>query len=184
MIIDKSGVIMHAEYPIRGDVRLSKGNADWTASRDPDAKRTLFCRRCAFRSCGDGTASAEKEIIGLKRDGSVITIHVVVNRVKLPTGDVSVASWSSTWRDAQQRSSKMIGRLLKRRPPVSTTCPDTSRTHVIRRKRANQAKSQFLARITHELRTPLHGILGYAQLLHLEGNLNTFTGCARSWTRC
>ena len=36
---------------------------------------------------------------------------------------------------------------------------------------ANQAKSRFLATVTHELRTPLHGILGYAELLTLEGGL-------------
>lgn len=36
---------------------------------------------------------------------------------------------------------------------------------------ANQAKSRFLALVTHELRTPLHGILGYAELLALEGGL-------------
>jgi signal transduction histidine kinase/HPt (histidine-containing phosphotransfer) domain-containing protein len=39
--------------------------------------------------------------------------------------------------------------------------------------RANQAKSRFLAAISHELRTPLNGILGYAQLLQIDGGLNS-----------
>ncbi|HEY4040770.1 MAG TPA: response regulator [Rhodopila sp.] len=38
---------------------------------------------------------------------------------------------------------------------------------------ANRAKSRFLAGMSHELRTPLNGILGYAQLLHMEGGLNS-----------
>jgi signal transduction histidine kinase len=37
---------------------------------------------------------------------------------------------------------------------------------------ANQAKTQFVAMVTHELRTPLNGILGYAQLLRIEGGLS------------
>jgi CheY-like chemotaxis protein/HPt (histidine-containing phosphotransfer) domain-containing protein len=38
--------------------------------------------------------------------------------------------------------------------------------------RANWAKSRFLAGMSHELRTPLNGILGYAELLRMEGGLN------------
>lgn len=33
---------------------------------------------------------------------------------------------------------------------------------------ANQAKSDFLARMTHELRTPLNAVIGYSELLHEE----------------
>ena len=37
---------------------------------------------------------------------------------------------------------------------------------------ANRAKSEFLANMSHELRTPLNGILGYAQLLQMDGGLS------------
>jgi len=35
--------------------------------------------------------------------------------------------------------------------------------------RANNAKSEFLSRMSHELRTPLNAVLGFAQLLELNG---------------
>lgn len=41
----------------------------------------------------------------------------------------------------------------------------------LRAERATQAKTRFLAGMSHELRTPLNGILGYAQLLSIEGGL-------------
>ena len=37
---------------------------------------------------------------------------------------------------------------------------------------ANLAKTRFVAMVTHELRTPLNGVLGYAELLRIEGNLS------------
>src|SRR5438445_3408929 len=42
--------------------------------------------------------------------------------------------------------------------------------------RANQLKSQFLATVTHELRTPLHSIISYGALIlegFLDGELTT-----------
>lgn len=35
--------------------------------------------------------------------------------------------------------------------------------------RANRAKSEFLSRMSHELRTPLNAVLGFGQLLELDG---------------
>jgi signal transduction histidine kinase len=37
---------------------------------------------------------------------------------------------------------------------------------------ANNAKTRFVAMVTHEFRTPLNGILGYAQLLRIDGGLS------------
>jgi two-component system CheB/CheR fusion protein len=37
---------------------------------------------------------------------------------------------------------------------------------------ANLAKGSFLATLSHEFRTPLNGMLGYADILHLDGPLN------------
>ena len=36
--------------------------------------------------------------------------------------------------------------------------------------RANRAKSEFLSRMSHELRTPLNAVLGFAQLMHADGD--------------
>jgi signal transduction histidine kinase len=37
---------------------------------------------------------------------------------------------------------------------------------------ASLAKTRFVAMVTHELRTPLSGVLGYAQILRMEGELS------------
>jgi len=38
---------------------------------------------------------------------------------------------------------------------------------------ASHAKSEFLSRMSHELRTPLNAVLGFSQLLQLEGRLSS-----------
>lgn len=69
-------------------------------------------------------------------------------------------------RDAQGRPRRMFG-----------TQTDATVQHALEQARqdqlaaeaANAAKTQFLSRVSHELRTPLNAVLGFAQLLEIDG---------------
>jgi PAS domain S-box-containing protein len=64
-----------------------------------------------------------------------------------------------------------LEKLTKANTALEQLADDLRRARLLA-EHADKAKSRFLAGVTHELRTPLHGILGYAELLSLEGGLN------------
>ena len=70
--------------------------------------------------------------------------------------------------DALRQSNKALAEEITRREDVESALLSAKEAA----EQASQTKSRFLTIITHELRTPLHGILGCAELLSLEGGLN------------
>ena len=63
-------------------------------------------------------------------------------------------------------------RTLAARPQLERGMVETERAARHAAEAANRAKSEFLANMSHELRTPLNGVLGYAQLLTMQGGLS------------
>jgi PAS domain S-box-containing protein len=132
----------------------------------------------AVRVAGDESAATAAQPFTIWRgDGQTIMIDMMARPVKTPRGHIVVASLfdvTDRVREAEARREAIHHERLAA-AAANATLDELSRDLARARDRAeqaSQAKSRFLAGITHELRTPLHGLLGYAEMLMLEGGLN------------
>jgi PAS domain S-box-containing protein len=112
-----------------------------------------------------------------RRDGQSIIIEMMARPVKTPRGHIVVASLFDVTERVREAESRREAEECERQAAAAANAKLDQLSRDLagardRAEQANEAKSRFLAGITHELRTPLHGLLGYAEMLMLEGGLN------------
>jgi PAS domain S-box-containing protein len=127
---------------------------------------------------GDARASAPARPFTLRRwDGQTTIIDIMARPVKTPRGHIVVASLFDVTDRVREAETRRQAEEAERLAAAATNAKLDQLSRDLagardRAEQASQAKSRFLAGITHELRTPLHGLLGYAEMLMLEGGLN------------
>jgi PAS domain S-box-containing protein len=100
----------------------------------------------------EAAASGRHEVEGwrVRKDGSTFWANIVFTAIRDQSGNLR--GFAKLTRDLTERNK--VEETLKRAKAVAET--------------ANQAKSDFLSSMSHELRSPLNAILGFAQLMESD----------------
>jgi PAS domain S-box-containing protein len=151
------------------ELELRSGRAYWDEQMwrlrglAPQSQAPSFEQRMALLHPDDREAT-ERE---LRRAVAEERVSNTEFRVRWPDGQWRwLASRSIPVHDEQGAATRRIG--------VNWDITDTRTAQIAREEKAlaqreSQAKSQFLSRMSHELRTPLNAVLGFAQLLLVDG---------------
>ena len=114
----------------------------------PEDRRNHLPAQMLERARTDG--SAEDEGWRLRKDGSRLWANVVITALRDENGNLR--GFAKVTRDITERRQAEEALQRAREEAVA----------------ANLAKSEFLSRTSHELRTPISAILGFGQLLELD----------------
>jgi PAS domain S-box-containing protein len=181
MIVDEAGIVTLANAEVERIFGYETGTLRGQPIEIlvPEGFRAAHVAlRAAFTSGrSDRQMPLEGQFTGRKRDGGPVTVEIMLNPIRTPRGRIVVASLfdvtervrvAAERREAEERERSATAATNARLEALSkdlATARDAA-------DRANEAKSRFLAGMSHELRTPLNGIIGYAQLLRMDGDLN------------
>src|SRR2546423_3901617 len=100
------------------------------------------------------------ETIRKTKDGREINISVTISPIRASSGRIIAASKIARDITGQKQAEEEREQLLARERAARAEA-----------EAANRAKDEFLATVSHEVRTPLNAILGWARILH-AGKLN------------
>jgi PAS domain S-box-containing protein len=186
MIVDDQGIITLANSHAEALFGYGRGALTGVAVEQlvPEARRARLARLRRAYTRGAGQAMSHnramshgRQFDGLRQGGGTVSVEVLLNRVSTPHGNITVATVLDASERTRRKEERMRAEAVERAEAAATQARLEQLAHNLEQARdqaqhANEAKSRFLAGITHELRTPLHGILGYAQLLRLDGGLS------------
>ncbi|MEM8772883.1 MAG: PAS domain S-box protein [Pseudomonadota bacterium] len=114
----------------------------------PEETRDYLPEQMLERARQDGTA--EDEGWRVRKDGSRFWANVIVTALRNEAGDLR--GFAKVTRDITERKQSEQALRIAREEAIA----------------ANRAKSAFLSRTSHELRTPMSAIIGFAQMLELD----------------
>lgn len=114
----------------------------------PDDTRHFLPEQMLERARQDG--SSEDEGWRIRKDGSQFWANVIVTALHNDAGDLQ--GFAKVTRDISERKQSEEALRVAREEAIA----------------ANRAKTAFLSRTSHELRTPMSAIIGFAQMLELD----------------
>ena len=142
------------------DVELSGKNLSLLI---PELDQNQQNRSLAYygASAKELAAGLGREVMGRRKDGSTFPLAIAVSEMRLR----GQSYFTSVLRDVTARKQFEIERTRLDQVLQNKNLELEGARNVA--DKANQAKSDFLSNMSHELRSPLNAILGFAQLLEM-----------------